>query len=611
MKRLIFYIIFCPFFLFAQEVILQVPEVNLIENKLDLHQIGAQQWLLDSTLSKHTHSLSDYLRHHGPIFVKEYGALSSASYRGTPASHTQLIWNGISLNSLSTGQVDLGLFPTAIFSEIKLNSGGHSTLSGSGAIGGSIQLNNVLQFNPENSWEVDWSKGSFGLENQSFSYRFGDGGTALHLQYLTSISQNDFDYVNNGLPGSPLENQEHAYKESKQYLLNYGYRNDKSQLGLYFWNSDNFREVPVGMLSSNPNAKQWDNALRTKVFWKQFGEDYQLELVHAYIEEDFLYTSNFVDSRLETKNHFSSLDYQRHYNSLSAYLGANLQHKIVSSNYYKEEADEQVLVGYTSLKYRAGKWISIASLRGEIHPVYKVPALYSFGTNYRLSDQWIWKLNLTKNFKAPTFNDLYWVGDGAMGNTDLLPELAYAAETTLEHKDISFTLYSNWIQQMIQWQPNVSGVFWMPQNLESVWARGLELKRTVSKSLGKLKVSTLAAYTFTLSTLKESELLNDGGIGQQLMYVPIHKTSSITHFDIDQWRITVSSAYNGKVNTTSDGSSTLPSYALVDCILQYQSKQAALVLSAKINNVTNKSYQVYEWFPMPGRHLILTINLKF
>ena len=82
-----------------------------------------------------------------------------------PQHHTQLLWNGIPLNSLSTGQVDLGLFPTSLFSEIKLNSGGNSTLSGSGAVAGSIQLNNTFDYNPMYKWEIDLTKGSFGLEN--------------------------------------------------------------------------------------------------------------------------------------------------------------------------------------------------------------------------------------------------------------------------------------------------------------------------------------------------------------------------------------------------------------------------------------------------------------
>ena len=306
MRRFLFHIIFCPLSLFCQEIIIHVPEVDLIENRLELHQIGAEELLLDSTLAMFSNSLSDLLRKNGQIFVKEYGALSSSFLRGTSAAHTQLLWNGIPLNSLSTGQVDLALFPTSLFSEIKLNSGGHSTLSGSGAVAGSIQLNNSFDYNPKYKWEINLTKGSFGLEKQSFSYRFGDKKTALLIQYLNSISQNDFEYINTGLPNSPLETQENARKSAKQYVLNYGYLNRSSKLEFNFWQSNNFREVPVGMLSNNSEAKQWDDAFRTKFFYKQIGDNYKLELIYAYLKEDFRYISNSIDSELESKNHFSS-----------------------------------------------------------------------------------------------------------------------------------------------------------------------------------------------------------------------------------------------------------------------------------------------------------------
>lgn len=610
MKRLLLHIFFLPLLLVAQDAAVQIPEVQLEECRLDLHQVGGQQWLLDSALSKYTHSLSNYLRQHGPIFVKEYGALSSAFYRGTSAAHTQLLWNGVPLNSLSTGQIDLALFPVNLFSEVKLNSGGHSVLSGSGAIGGSIQLNNQLHFNPENTWQLDWTKGYFGLENQSASYQFGNGKSAMHLQYLSSENQNNFEYINTGVYNTPVDKQEHAYKASKQYLLNYAYRANKSHFAFHLWSSDNFREVPVGMLSSNPNALQWDDALRTKVFWKRLGNNYQLELFHAYLEEYFRYTSNFVDSRIEAKNHLSSLEYQHHYQSISAFVGVNMQNRSVVSNYYGEQTDEQLLAGSFSLKQSGSQYTSVASVRGESHPLYNVPTLYSLSANYKFSDDLLWKMKFAKNFKAPTFNDLYWIGDDAIGNRQLSPELAYSSEITLEYSKIALTCYSNWMQQMIQWQPNTNGV-WTPQNLERVWSRGLEVKRAVSEDLGIFKVSFLGSYAFTLSTLEESNVSDDRGLGQQLAYVPIHKISSVTHFDIEAWRMTISSAFNDEVSTTSDASETLPSYLLTDLILQYQSKHAPIILSVKINNITNKSYQVYEWFPMPGRHLIFNINLKF
>ncbi len=609
MKRFIFYIIFYPSFLFSQEAIIHVPEVDLIENRLDLHQIGAQEFLLDSTLVNLSYSLSDLLRQNGQIFVKEYGALSSSFFRGTSAAHTQLLWNGIPLNSLSTGQVDLALFPTSLFSEIKLNSGGHSTLSGSGAVAGSIQLNNSFDYNPKYKWEIDLTKGSFGLEKQSFSYRFGDKKTALQIQYLNTISQNDFEYINTGLPNSPLEVQEYASKSAKQYIINYGYQNKKNHIGFNIWQSNNFREVPVGMLINNPQAKQWDDALRTKFFYKQIGNNHALELIYAFLEEDFKYISNSISSELEAKNHFSSFEYQHYFKSLTTYLGSNLQQKTVYSNYYSAIAKEDLLVGYGSFKISKNKWNSIVSLRSETHSLYKIPILYSIGNNYILSENLTWKFQFTKNFKAPTFNDLYWIGDGAIGNENLFPEISYSTETSITNNKISLTFYSNFINQMIRWQPNSSYV-WMPQNLESVWVRGLEFKRTLNKKIGKLKISSLSTYSFTISTLEESNIENDARVGEQLSYVPKHKTTSVTHLDIKEWRLTISSSYNGKVNTTSDGAETLPSYILVDLALQYKSDKLPIVLGAKINNVTNKTYQVFSFYPMPGRHISLNLNLK-
>ena len=220
-----------------------------------------------------------------------------------------------------------------------------------------------------------------------------------------------------------------------------------------------------------------------------------------------------------------------------------------------------------------------------------------------------WKFQFAKNFKAPSFNDLYWIGDGAIGNENLLPEISYSTETSITNNKTSLTFYSNFINQMIRWQPNSSDV-WMPQNLESVWVRGLEFKRTLNKKIGRLKISNISTYSFTLSNLEESNIENDARIGVQLSYVPIHKSTSVTHLYLNKWRLTTSFSYNGKVNTTSDGAETLPSYFLVDLSLQYQSEKAPISLGVIINNITNKSYQVFSFYPMPGRHISLNLNLK-
>ena len=43
-------------------------------------------------------------------------------------------------------------------------------------------------------------------------------------------------------------------------------------------------------------------------FYNQIGANHKLELIYAYIEENFRYISNSIDSELEAKNHFHHLN---------------------------------------------------------------------------------------------------------------------------------------------------------------------------------------------------------------------------------------------------------------------------------------------------------------
>ena len=89
-------------------------------------------------------SLSDYMSGHSAVFVKESGKgmTSTVSMRGTAASQTAVSWNGVGINSLTMGQTDFSQIPLFFFDYAELAPGGESSLYGSGAIGGSVDLRN-------------------------------------------------------------------------------------------------------------------------------------------------------------------------------------------------------------------------------------------------------------------------------------------------------------------------------------------------------------------------------------------------------------------------------------------------------------------------------------
>ncbi|WP_458625918.1 TonB-dependent receptor [Winogradskyella sp. PC D3.3] len=116
--------------------------------------------------------------------------VSSPSFRGTNASQTAVIRNGISINSQLTGQTDFNTINTTNFKSVVIRSGGGSVQYGSGAIGGSIHLNNTLSFSPHFDNTVTLSYGSYDTKNLSYlsSYAKDKWSFNIGLNYIDSDS---------------------------------------------------------------------------------------------------------------------------------------------------------------------------------------------------------------------------------------------------------------------------------------------------------------------------------------------------------------------------------------------------------------------------------------
>ena len=86
-----------------------LTEVILIDAKLEDYSEGFELIQLSDTLiARNSVSLTEVLNFNTTIYFKEngYGMVSSPSFRGTNASQTAVIWNGIPINSNLNGQTD-------------------------------------------------------------------------------------------------------------------------------------------------------------------------------------------------------------------------------------------------------------------------------------------------------------------------------------------------------------------------------------------------------------------------------------------------------------------------------------------------------------------------
>ncbi|MGC9345058.1 MAG: TonB-dependent receptor, partial [Bacteroidales bacterium] len=107
--------------------------------------------------------LGELLSNNSMIYIRSYGygALSTASFRGTSASHTRVFWNDLEINDPASGQVDFSLIPVSFVDEIKLYHGGSSVRQSAGGLGGVVMLNSLPAWNEETRFEIEQGIGSF------------------------------------------------------------------------------------------------------------------------------------------------------------------------------------------------------------------------------------------------------------------------------------------------------------------------------------------------------------------------------------------------------------------------------------------------------------------
>src|ERR1700750_995263 len=135
-------------FLFGQEK--AVDTIYIFDNQMSKVKLfHPVRTITQKDIEKNSTNLSELLRYQSSIYIKENGrgAVSSPSFRGTTAQQTAFVWNGININSSFLGQGDVNNIPLFGYDQIDVKAGGGSVVYGSGAIGGSIHLNNILDFN--------------------------------------------------------------------------------------------------------------------------------------------------------------------------------------------------------------------------------------------------------------------------------------------------------------------------------------------------------------------------------------------------------------------------------------------------------------------------------
>jgi len=177
--------------------------------------------LTPKDIEKNSTSLSDLLRYQSSIYIKENGrgAVSSPSFRGSTAQQTAFVWNGININSTFLGQADVNNTSLFGYDQLEVKAGGGSVIYGSGAIGGSIHLNNTLDFNKGFHGSLFSEVASFDTYNNFLKASFSNDRFCFKVSGNYSISQNEY-----AVPESKVTEEGYINRNGRYYNTGFNYQ---------------------------------------------------------------------------------------------------------------------------------------------------------------------------------------------------------------------------------------------------------------------------------------------------------------------------------------------------------------------------------------------------
>lgn len=617
---------FYPKPVLAQDT-LALKEVDIIAKKITLSKIGKKTEDIDSTIKQQFKfsSIADVMSLNSTVFIKSYGpgGLATSAFRGGNASQTAILWNGFNIQNAMLGQIDLNLLPSVLFDNIEVEYGGSSSNWGSGAVGGSIHLNNNLKFNKGFFTAINASSGNFGLFNLSTQINYSTQRFICATKIYTNQSKNNFKYKDTADKENPIKEAQHnAYKfygllQELKFIIT-----PKQQLTINAWLASNNRELLGAKSNLISKQYQYDMSSRFTANWNYVASRYSSNIRGAYFNDKLNYTDSavpiFSKSKVQSfileNEHFYKWFYNQQLN-----FGINATTNTAYTNNYestKSLSKLSFLLGNKSDYFNA-KLIVYSLARFEYYSNKLIPFTGNISATYFLGKNITTKINIAKLFRVPTLNELYWQPGG---NINLKPEQGFTFEGELDYKkqfktilvSVSGAAFSRTIDNWILWVPGRNGSS-QPINVQKVWSRGTETNWKIKYKKNNFTTSATISTAYILSSVQHNHQENNNTTNKQLIYTPRYTVNGNFSIGYANFILSLYQQYIGYRFITSDNLQWLKPYHYSTLRLNttLNTHKNCLIIFVACNNMFNTNYTIIANSPMPLRNYEIGISIQY
>lgn len=587
----------------------------------------------------------------GRMAIFQYGPPGTACMLragGLSPDHTELNFEGVSLNSLTLGMSDLSLLPTFFFDGAAQYQNPSIDAQNQSGIGSGVVLYSLERPRPNQLgyWSEISSLNNFsqGIQarcsfQQALAQRERFIGHHFEAKWMNQSFDNRFRYDVPVYSGNKeFEQGNNDVKQDAQWLK---YRLDfsKSQVQIYYWRVNRNAELPtlVGQEYSGRLQTQTDLQDRLSVQWKLRKREW---------------LGGLLDFSL---GGFALMDKQRYQQVYQGQLTDDAQTQTSQGiSFVKGGWSNNIL----SAQYRIqNRWVQVQyNSDGKI--VQNIPSMMMLHQYKKFLNNWICSGKMVNQLehwpgrgwinkhniefrghrsvrrheiemsispfyseRMPDFNERFWPGSG---NPNLLQEKGRGIGGMINQswrqnlsngvmleifldQDFTYRLVDNWIQ----WVPQSNGL-WQPENWKYVEAKewNSNLKFNIKKD-GLLFTTSAGCQHLQNQSWRISQL---EGAGEQLPYSPAWRWNAEQaigwgsgYYAQCNWR------YVGQrsMNETQDANAILPAVQLYDFQLggPLWSMPKGCQWQLGCDNVLNIQYQEVKGYALPGR--VWNVRIKF
>ena len=557
-------------------------------------------------------SLVDLLRGRAGVNLANQGGagkLSSVFLRGTESDHVLVLVDGVRIGSASAGMVMFQDLPLDQVERVEIVRGPRSSLYGSEALGGVIQIFTrraaaSAGLRPNASVGV----GSNGLRQASGG--IGRSSTRGWFQAQGAWQRTDgIDSCRGTAAGWGAgcyvdEPDRDGYRNASVSLRGGGKLGEAFELEGHALVADAYNEYDGTIFGGNETDNR-QQVIGGRLGWRPHaGLDVSARIGRA----DDKATTHYVDPATGTRSFASTIDTRRNTASVQGDITAG-EDQVFSAGV--DWMRDQV-TGSTAFTVRdrdnTGLFLAWqggfgahdveASLRHDDNEQFGGHSTGSLGYGFAFGDGLRFTASAGTGFKVPTFNDLYY--PGGWGNPELQPE----ESATLNLGIAQFGKGWNWtfnafqtdVDQLIGYDLDFALV-----NVDEARIRGAELTGFVS----------LAGWDLN-AELSHIDPRNRSAGANRGNWLP-RRSRNTARVDVDRafgdLRVGASAFGSSARHDDAANLVRLGGYGTLDLRVEY-ALNADWTLQARVANVFDRAYETIAWYNQPGREYGLTLRYQ-